>query len=105
LNGTAGMRNIYVTAGATALLLLGCRGEPVPRDYRNHPPAMTHPATSSGDTPTAHGMRGAAPEPSKGAEGKSIPPPTPMPQNAPVDTAAPASTTTTQTTVTTATHT
>ena len=33
---------------------------------------MTHPVTSSSDTPTAHGLPGAAPEPSSGVEGKNI---------------------------------
>lgn len=57
---------------ATLLLLLACRGEKVPRDYQNAPPAMTHPPMSSSQTPTAHGMSGAAPQPSKGAEGINI---------------------------------
>jgi hypothetical protein len=60
-------------AVAAALVLLGaCRGEKVPRDYQNAPPAMRHPANSSAQTPTANGMPGAAPEPSKGAEGSNI---------------------------------
>jgi hypothetical protein len=65
------MRNTIVAA---TLLLLGvaCRGEKVPRDYQNAPPAMRHPPTSSAQTPTANGMRGASPEPSKGAEGANI---------------------------------
>jgi hypothetical protein len=33
---------------------------------------MRHPPTSSAQTPTANGMRGPAPEPSKGAEGSNI---------------------------------
>jgi hypothetical protein len=62
-----------ILIAASLLLLLGaCRGEKVPRDYQNAPPAMTHPPTSSAGTPTANGMRGAAPEPSQGAEGKNI---------------------------------
>jgi hypothetical protein len=62
-----------ITIVAAFLLLLGaCRGEKVPRDYQNAPPAMTHPPTSSAQTPTANGMRGAGPEPSKGAEGSNI---------------------------------
>lgn len=56
----------------TLLFLAGCRGEPTPRDYQNAPPAMTHPVTSSSQTPTAQGMPGAAPETSSGAEGKNI---------------------------------
>jgi hypothetical protein len=54
------------------LLLAACRGQRPPRDYQNEPPAMTHPPTSSAQTPAAHGMPPAAPEPSKGAEGKNI---------------------------------
>ena len=60
-------------AFAAVLVILGaCRGEKVPRDYQNAPPAMTHPASSSGQTPAANGMPGPAPEPSKGAEGSNI---------------------------------
>jgi len=54
------------------LLFAACRGQRPPRDYQNEPPAMTHPPTSSAQTPAAHGMPGATPEPSKGAEGKNI---------------------------------
>ena len=58
---------------AAALALTACRNhEPIPRDYQNNPPAMTHPVTKSSDTPTAHGMPGPAPEPSTGAEGKNV---------------------------------
>ncbi|MEA2786367.1 MAG: hypothetical protein QOF71_2471 [Candidatus Eremiobacteraeota bacterium] len=65
------MRNTIIAA--SVLLLFGaCRGEKVPRDYQNAPPAMRHPPTSSAQTPTANGMRGPAPEPSKGAEGANI---------------------------------
>jgi hypothetical protein len=56
---------------AVAILLTACRGEKVPRDYQNNPPAATHPVTSSQQTPTAHGLPGPAPEPKKGVEGKS----------------------------------
>ena len=56
---------------AAVMALVACRGEKTPRDYQNNPPAMTHPVTSSTDTPTAHGMPGAAPEPNKGVEGKN----------------------------------
>jgi len=63
------MRNALCLAAVAALA--ACRGEPIPRDYQNNPPAMTHPVTKSSDTPTAHGMPGPAPEPSKGAEGKN----------------------------------
>ena len=84
-----------LAATAALLLLVACRGEAPPRDYQNNPPAMTHPPTTSSQTPTAHGMPGAAPEPSKGAEGKNIQrqpvsptpaPPSPPPQNAPTTT-------------------
>ena len=59
---------------AAAALLAACRGERVPRDYQNTPPAVTHPVTSSQQTPTAHGLPGPAPEPSKGVEGPNPPP-------------------------------
>jgi hypothetical protein len=59
----------HITCLAAVVLLAACGGEKVPRDYQNNPPAMTHPVTKSSDSPTAHGMPGAAPEPSKGAEG------------------------------------
>ncbi|HEV2718925.1 MAG TPA: hypothetical protein VG323_02815 [Thermoanaerobaculia bacterium] len=54
------------------LALAACRGEKIPRDYQNNPPAMTHPVTSSSQSPDAHGMPGAAPQPSKGAEGNNV---------------------------------
>jgi hypothetical protein len=63
---------ITIVAASLLLLLAACRGEKPPRDYQNAPPAMTHPATSSAQTPTANGMRGAAPQPSKGAEGINV---------------------------------
>jgi hypothetical protein len=65
------MRNTIIAA-SVLLLLSACRGEKVPRDFQNAPPAMRHPPTSSAQTPTANGMRGAAPEPSKGAEGINV---------------------------------
>jgi hypothetical protein len=86
---------------ASVLLLLGaCRGEKPPRDYQNAPPAMTHPPTSSAQTPTANGMRGPAPEPSKGAEGRNITqqpasattPDTKLGNQAPITTTAPTAT-------------
>lgn len=52
------------------VLLACCRGEPVPRDYQNHPPAMTRPADDPSVAPepgTVH------PEPSYGPEGTSGP--------------------------------
>jgi hypothetical protein len=63
---------ITIIAVSILLLLTACRGEKPPRDYQNAPPAMTHPPTSSAQTPTVNGMRGPAPEPSKGAEGANI---------------------------------
>jgi hypothetical protein len=71
-----------LTMVAAALLLAAaCRGEKPPRDFQNAPPAMTHPPTSSAQTPTAAGMPAAAPEPSTGAEGRNITrqPTSPMP--------------------------
>lgn len=57
---------------ALMVLAIGCGREPPPRDYQNNPPAMTHPVTSSSQSPAGQGMKVAAPEPSKGAEGKNI---------------------------------
>ena len=56
-----------------AILLAGCRGEPVPRDYQNAPPAMTSPADSKAQTPSQHGMGQADPLPSSGASGTAAP--------------------------------
>lgn len=72
------MRNILFIA-ALAAAVIACRGEKTPRDYQNEPPAMTHPVNSSTQTPTANGMPGAAPEPSKGAEGMTTKPVGPSP--------------------------
>ncbi len=67
------MRTTTVTSLLFFLVLsAACRGEKTPRDYQNAPPAMMHPPTSSAQTPTANGMRGAAPEPSKGVEGINV---------------------------------
>ena len=69
LNSSAAMRSsLFVVAVA---FLASCRGEKTPRDYQNNPPAMTHPVTTSSQSPTAHGMPGPAPEPSTGVEGKN----------------------------------
>jgi hypothetical protein len=54
------------------LLAVACRREMPPRDYQNNPPAMTHPVTSSAQSPAQQGMKTAAPEPSKGAEGQNV---------------------------------
>ena len=51
--------------------LAGCRGEPVPRDYQNAPPAMTHPADNKNQSPAQHGGGQAPPEPTAGVEGKA----------------------------------
>ena len=68
LNSSISMR-IYLSL---ILLAMGCRREMPPRDYQNSPPAMTHPVTSSAQSPAQQGMKGAAPEPSKGAEGSNV---------------------------------
>ena len=91
-----------------ALGLAGCRGEPVPRDYQNEPPAMTHPAKNKAQTPTANGMPAASAEPSSGAEGSGSPykavsplPPTSTLKDQAPGNAATATATTTSTVVTT----
>jgi hypothetical protein len=53
-------------------LVLGCRGESVPRDYQNTPPAVTHPADDPAEAPGAANST-AMPEPTSGAEGTSAP--------------------------------
>jgi hypothetical protein len=73
----------FTAALAAALLLAACRGERVPRDYQNTPPAVTHPVTSSQQTPTAHGLPGPSAEPSSGVEGKSQAPPAKLKDQAP----------------------
>lgn len=66
------MRNA-LTLTFLMLLLTACHGEKVPRDYQNNPPAMTHPVTSSSQTPTTNGMPGAAPETGTGGRGYAAP--------------------------------
>jgi hypothetical protein len=66
------MVRLALAACAAFFLLTACRGERTPRDYQNSPPAMTHPPTTSSQTPTAHGMPGPAPERSTAAEGKNV---------------------------------
>ena len=85
------------------LLALACKREMPPRDYQNAPPAMTHPATSSTQSPAQNGMQNAAPEPSKGVEGKTNGKPTsPNPatltlkDQPPANTTMPTATTATQ---------
>jgi hypothetical protein len=96
----AAMSRIAAVALAAVAALAGCRGEPVPRDYQNNPPAATHPVTTSGETPTAHGMPGAAPEPSTGAEGRNVTgqPANPLPPTTTLKDQAPAGTTATSVT-------
>jgi hypothetical protein len=65
------MRKSIVVAALVALA--ACRGEPVPRDYQNAPPAVTHPPQSETQTPSAHGGGDAPPLPSTGAEGTAAP--------------------------------
>jgi hypothetical protein len=88
------MRRIVCLAAVA--VLAACRNEPIPRDYQNNPPAMTHPVTKSSDTPTAHGMPGPAPEPSQGAEGKNAArqPTSPTPPTLTIPDQAPAPSTT-----------
>jgi hypothetical protein len=91
---SAGMRIVIVVL--LALALAGCRGEPVPRDYQNEPPAMTHPANSKAQTPTANGMPTGSAEPSSGAEGSGSPykPVSPLPATSTLKDQAPANTST-----------
>lgn len=60
------MRMVIVVA---LLFLAACRGEPVPRDYQNHPPDVSKPAQSETATPAAHGLGNTPPQPSSGNEG------------------------------------
>ena len=83
------------------LLALACKREMPPRDYQNAPPAMTHPPTTSAQSPAQNGMPSGAPEPSKGAEGKTNRKPTsPVPATVTLKDQPPANTTTTATTAT-----
>lgn len=70
------MRRLLFVA---AILAAACRGEKVPRDFQNQPPAMTHPPKSKAETPTAQGMPQAAPEPSTAAQGATTKPVNPVP--------------------------
>jgi hypothetical protein len=81
---------------ALALTVTACRGEKVPRDYQNEPPAMTHPPTTSSQTPTAKGLPNAAPQPDKGVTGQTTkavnpasPPPPKLKDQAPATTTKP----------------
>ena len=61
------MRTLIVAALLVALT--ACRGEPVPRDYQNAPPDMTHPPDTKTDAPSAGATGQAPPQPSTGVEG------------------------------------
>ena len=86
------------------LLALACRREMPPRDYQNSPPAMTHPPTTSAQSPAQNGMPPAAPEPSKGVEGQNtsgkptspVPPTLTLKDQPPANTTTPTATTATQ---------
>lgn len=65
------MRLVVIAAIIAALA--ACRGEPVPRDYQNAPPAMTHPADTKAETPAQHGGGEAPPQPTTGVEGTAGP--------------------------------
>jgi hypothetical protein len=82
--------NVFVMRAlivAAIVLLTACRGEPVPRDYQNAPPDMTHAAQSKTDAPSTGATGQAPPEPTKGVEG-------PNPVSAPVTPPAQPTTTT-----------
>jgi hypothetical protein len=73
------MRLLIVVAIA---FLTACRGEPVPRDYQNAPPDVTHPPQTKTESPAAQDTGMVAPEPSTGGEGPNpvAQPVTPPPQ-------------------------
>jgi hypothetical protein len=73
------MRALIVAA---ILFLTACRGEPVPRDYQNAPPDMTHAAQTKSDVPATAASGQAPPQPSTGGEGPNpvAQPVTPPPQ-------------------------
>jgi hypothetical protein len=64
------MRKLIVAA---LFALAACRGEPVPRDYQNAPPDMTHAAQKKSETPAANGGGQPTPQPSTGVEGTAGP--------------------------------
>jgi hypothetical protein len=68
-----------VAVATLVLFLCACRGEPVPRDYQNNPPDMTHSPLKSSQTPTAHGMPAASPQPNSGVEARNSQPVNPLP--------------------------
>ena len=55
------------------LVLAACRGEPVPRDYQNHPPEASHPPQAESAVPSEPAAGNAPPQPSTGNEGKAGP--------------------------------
>lgn len=57
-----------------AITLASCRGEPVPRDYQNHPPTMTNPPDSKAEAPSQTVTSAQKPEPNTGVEGKTVGP-------------------------------
>lgn len=69
------MRRLIVVALLVALLvaLTACRGEPVPRDYQNAPPDVSHPPQSKAETPSAGATGQAPPQPTTGVEGTAGP--------------------------------
>lgn len=70
------MKNTRSASALCSLFLIalaGCRGEPVPRDYQNNPPALSHPVDSPAEAPNAPTTGTVVPEPSYGAEGTSAP--------------------------------
>ena len=97
------MRMWIVVLIAFVGLLTACRGEPVPRDYQNAPPDMTHPPQTESQTPAAGATGKAPPEPTTGVEGPNpvaapvTPPPQPtnttMPDTPPVTTTTATTTT------------
>lgn len=74
------MRVVIVAA---ILMLSACRGEPVPRDYQNAPPAATNPPQTRSETPSVGATGQAPPQPSTGNEGTAGP----YEQMTPTDTA------------------
>lgn len=54
---------------ALLVALSACRGEPVPRDYQNAPPDVTHPPDTKTDAPSSGATGQAPPEPTSGVEG------------------------------------
>lgn len=55
------------------LALAACRGEPVPRDYQNHPPGVSHPPQTQSEVPSEAATGTAPPQPSTGNEGTAGP--------------------------------